>query len=121
MLIGLTVPGPVFSISAYTAPLAGLIRSISAPPVPWLLIWRVCQPGLGTDQFPPHWLLLTSMTLDGWPPPELHAVSVAASALHAASAAPVVTGRRPWRITIRLSSGYSVSRGAGCAAGQRPA
>ena len=67
MSIGLTVPGPVFSISAYTAPLAGSTRSISPPPVPWLLIWMVCQPGPGTDQAPPHSLLLTVITFDGWP------------------------------------------------------
>src|ERR1700678_21776 len=80
MLIGLTVPGPVFSISAYTAPLAGSTRSTSAPLVPWLLIWMVCQPGPGTDQPPPHSALLTLITFDGWPPPELHAVRLAASA-----------------------------------------
>ena len=42
IVIGLTVPGPVFSISAYIAPLAGSTRSTSPPSVPWLLIWMVC-------------------------------------------------------------------------------
>src|ERR1700734_2953636 len=105
MLIGLTVLGPVFSTSAYTAPLAGSTRSTSAPLVPWLLIWMVCQPGPGTDQEPPHCPLLMSMTCDGWPPAELPEPPEpqAASVVSVASAAPAVASRRLWRITIRLS------------------
>src|SRR6201996_1203751 len=104
IVIGVTVPGPLFSISEYTAPLAGSTRSISAPPVPWLLIWMVCQPAPETDHAPPHWAALTSMTLDGLPPPELQAATV----VSVMSAAPALASRRLLRITIRLSSGYSV-------------
>ena len=114
MLIGLTVPGPVFSISAYTALLAGSTRSISAPPVPWLLIWIVCQPGPGTDQVPPHWLPLTSMTPGCWAPaapgpPELQAVSAAKNAVSTAPAAAQIEDARawpPWRRSPRRRRGW---------------
>src|ERR1700722_7607557 len=45
----------------------------------------VCQPGPGIDQPPPHSALLTVITFDGWPPPELHAGRLAASAAPAAA------------------------------------
>src|SRR5580704_2854933 len=107
MVIGITVPGPVFAISAYTAPLAGLTRSISAPLVPWLLIWRVCQPGPVTDQFPPHWLLLTSITFDGCAAPPLQAARLAArpAVSPAVTTVRAVGSRHLRRITIRHSSG----------------
>jgi hypothetical protein len=62
----------------------------------------VCQPGPGTLQFPPHWLLLKVITFDGCAGPLPQAVRLAARPV--VSAAQAVESKRLWRITIRHSS-----------------
>ena len=102
-LIGVVVPGPEFSISAYSAPLAGLIRSISAPAVPVLRISNVCQPGRATCQRPPQAPLETEISPAGAAPPWLPLAQPASSAAHSAyrardAAARPNAGRRAgWR------------------------
>src|SRR6185437_12450239 len=100
------------------APFAGLIRSISPPPVDWLSISNVCQPGPGTDHALPHWLLLTVITFCGFAGLALQAARPAARP--AASAALAVASRRLGRITIRDSSGrpWTDLRGASPARSQ---
>ena len=91
-LIGVVVPGPICSSSAYTAPLAGLVRSTSAPESPELRIWKVCQPGCARCQWPPHepvFMETTSAALPLLPvlavPPHPVSATVAASAAAAVS------------------------------------
>src|SRR5580698_10720569 len=57
------VPGPMFSSSPYTPPLAGLVRSTSAPFSAWLLISNVCQPGVARCQTPPQEESLKAMAV----------------------------------------------------------
>src|SRR6266545_5368234 len=81
------------------APLAGLMRSTSAPPVEELRIWKVCIPALTCRQPVPHAPADTVMTLaagtSGWrvPQPDIPAAIMAASMVPARTG---VTGtRRP--------------------------